>query len=382
MTTRFIKFLESAFIQKAERRIFLLVGPSGAGKNTILLNLIGQVSNILQMPTATTRMPRKGEVNGLQHYFMKEEQFDLLLKEGEFAEWQIVHGKRYGTLKSVLEKGLNSDNDYIADIEVLGASSLKEIYPDRVILIFVTPSKITALEQRIKKREIIPIKEVKIRLNRSAFEFGFMDKCDYIVINDDFEEATKQLKGIIDAERSRAKLDKIRKLNKYEKHVFHFTASAIIFRNNDSEILLVERKKGERAGWWFLPGGHVEFGEYPHEAVTREVLEETGYIVTVNSSEEENDIYFDERVSAVPRPLCILLEKIGFHNHYDFIYQCECDAESMRGSSEEIAKWFEISELDYIQTPRDIGFLIRKAKTPYGKEIKKEISSYEEEAEL
>lgn len=186
--------------------IFILVGPSGVGKNTLLFNVRQQVPNLMQMPTGTTRPRRPGETEK-QHLFFTDEEFDRLVHEGAFLEWQVVHGKRYGMLKSIIEQGIHSGKDYIADVEVLGAFDLKKAYPDNVVLIFIRPPVMDVLEQRIRQRDPhISDEELAMRVGRAQFEMSFMDKCDHIIVNDNIDTTTIQLKRIVLAERSRGEL--------------------------------------------------------------------------------------------------------------------------------------------------------------------------------
>jgi len=185
--------------------LFLLVGPSGAGKNTLLNRVLDQIADCTQMPTATTRASRLGEIEGQHHFFLTDDRFDQLAAQNAFVEWQFVHGKRYGTLKATVEGGFRDGKCYIADVEVMGAELLKKQYPDNVILIFITPSSLTDLEQRIKARGAITDEEMRDRLQRAQVELPFQSKCDYVVINDDLEVATKELIKIISEKRQQAK---------------------------------------------------------------------------------------------------------------------------------------------------------------------------------
>lgn len=189
-----------------QRQLFILVGSSGSGKNTILRNILDTLPNILQMPTATTRLPRPDESNGREHYFFSEQKFDQLIAEGELIEWQRVHGNLYGTMKSVLLKGFESNNDFIADVEVLGAQTTKGLFPDNVILIFILPPTLDELENRIRERGSISDNEIAIRLSRVKLEMSYILQCDYLVINDDLSLAIEQVRSIVLAERCHKQL--------------------------------------------------------------------------------------------------------------------------------------------------------------------------------
>jgi guanylate kinase len=204
ITWRSIAFYEVSAMQ-GTGLLFLLVGPSGAGKNTLLNRVLEQITDCAQMPTATTRASRLGEIEGQHHFFLTDDRFDQLAAQNAFVEWQFVHSRRYGTLKSTVEGGFRDGICYIADVEVLGAELLKKQYPDNVILIFITPSSLADLEQRIKARGAITAEEMRERLQRAQIELPFQSKCDYVVINDDLEVATKELIKIISEKRQQAK---------------------------------------------------------------------------------------------------------------------------------------------------------------------------------
>lgn len=182
--------------------LFLLVGPSGSGKNTILTEVLKTTTNLSQMPTATTRPQRGDEVEGIHHFFFSEEEFEKLITNEELIEWQIGHGRRYGTLKKTLEHAIKSEKDYIADIDVFGALKIKDIYPDNVIIIFVNIPSLDVLADRIRHRGRIADKEVTSRIRRAYRELAFMQKCDYIINNYIIDTAVNDLKNIILSERN------------------------------------------------------------------------------------------------------------------------------------------------------------------------------------
>lgn len=182
--------------------LFLLVGPSGVGKNTLLNRVLERLSECRQMPTATTRAPRPGETDGVQHYFLPTNVFDRHIRAGDFIEWKEVHGNKYGTLRLVVEQAIRCGQDLIADVEVLGARELKHLYPDNVVQIFVTPSDslyldLDILEQRLRQRGPISENELANRLGRAQFEFGFAPECDHMLVNDQLEAAIERLLEII-----------------------------------------------------------------------------------------------------------------------------------------------------------------------------------------
>jgi guanylate kinase len=211
---------------RSERKglLYVLVGPSGVGKNTLMKAALAHFPSLKQLPTATTRQQRAGEQEGREHFFVTRAQFDGLIEQGELLEWQVVHGELYGILRRAIEDGLNGPNDLIADIEVLGASILRREYPGNAVLIFVTPPDKPALEQRIRARGGADEAEIARRLQRADFEMLFAPQCDYLIINADVDQACRELLGIIYAEQSRHKLA-------------HLTVSVLIYNTSGQVVV-------------------------------------------------------------------------------------------------------------------------------------------------
>ncbi len=196
--------------------LYVLVGPSGVGKNTLMKAAMAHFPDLKQLPTATTRQRRAGEQEGREHFFVTRAQFEHMIEHGELLEWQVVHEELYGIPRQAIEDGLNSWNDLIADIEVLGASILRREYPNSAVLIFVTPPDKAALERRIRGRGGADEEEIARRLHRADFEMLFAPQCDYLIINADVDQACRELIGIIYAEQSR-------------RNLAHLTVSALIY---------------------------------------------------------------------------------------------------------------------------------------------------------
>lgn len=172
--------------------LFVLVGPSGVGKNTIMGSLLAVIPGLRQMPTATTRPIRVGETHGIQHYFMDEDKFRAMITSDALLEYQEVDpGRFYGTPRNPITRDLLQDGRLlIADIDIHGADALKRAFPDHVVLIFIEPPSIEALEARIRGRGGVDEAEIQIRLERAKREMPYAAKCDYRVVNIDLEQAT------------------------------------------------------------------------------------------------------------------------------------------------------------------------------------------------
>lgn len=227
--------------------IFVLVGPSGAGKNSIMVEALEQLPNLRQLPTATTRDPRATEQEGREHYFHTEASFLKLIKEDKLLEWQWVNKKRYGIIRDTLDTAIRDRQDLVADIEVLGASVIREEYPDNAILIFVTPPSLDVLEERIRNRGTDSEEVIVSRLHRAAWEMKYAGVCDYVVINDQLPVATEEFLSIVFSERSRRNI--------------RSTQAVAIVRHDDA--VLANILTGS------LPEITVQDGEQGDEAIVR-----------------------------------------------------------------------------------------------------------------
>lgn len=172
--------------------LFVLVGPGGAGKNTLMAVLMQRLPTLHKLVTATTRSVRANEVEGIDHYFVSLERFHELLNQGELLEHtEVTPGKFYGILRTPVEQALSTSKSLIADIDVLGASILRATYPDDVVLIFVTvpgatdEERLANLRRRMEERGD-PSSLIEERLHRArVIELPFAAECDCIIVNAD-----------------------------------------------------------------------------------------------------------------------------------------------------------------------------------------------------
>ncbi|MDZ7807855.1 MAG: guanylate kinase [Gracilimonas sp.] len=134
-------------------KVIILVAPSGSGKTTIARMLFEDFDNLKFSVSATTRPPRKGEENGIHYHFLSDQEFDKKISLGDFLEWEEFYGgKKYGTLRSEVDKQLNSGYFVLLDIEVKGAVNIKQIYGDECLSLFIKPPSIDILKQRLTDR--------------------------------------------------------------------------------------------------------------------------------------------------------------------------------------------------------------------------------------
>ncbi len=183
-------------------RLFVISGPSGAGKSTVISRVIADREDLQFSVSATTRAPRKGEVDGVNYHFVDRERFEQMIKDGELLEYVEYVDSYYGTpIKPILqslEKGVN----ILLDIEVIGAGNVRKVMPDAV-MIFLAPPSMKELERRLRGRGDVPEEKIISRLERAKMEYREIPKYDYIVINDNADDAATELRSIILAEQCR-----------------------------------------------------------------------------------------------------------------------------------------------------------------------------------
>jgi len=180
-------------------RLFVVSGPSGAGKGTVCRMLLKQIDAVLSI-SMTTREPRTGEVNGESYHFISVGEFTQIIEAGGFLEYAEVYGNYYGTpKKEVLEK-LRQGVDVILEIDVQGALLIKERFPE-AILLFLLPPTMSELTGRIKKRGTEADDEIKLRMSGTINEISHMDQYDYYVVNNNLKATVADVKTIISAQR-------------------------------------------------------------------------------------------------------------------------------------------------------------------------------------
>ncbi len=182
--------------------VFVISAPSGAGKTTLIREILKRISGLSYSISYTTRPPRPGEVNGRDYHFVTEEEFLRMMREGKFVEWARVHGFLYGTPKENLYP--KPGTDVLLDIDPQGAKQVKEIRPDAV-LIFIVPPSIDELERRLRERKEDSEEEIRKRLSNARKELDQVGLYDYIVVNDELDKALQYLSSIILAERCRTR---------------------------------------------------------------------------------------------------------------------------------------------------------------------------------
>ena len=175
--------------------LFVISGASGVGKTSVLKQVMKVRDDLQFSVSATSRPPRPGEVDGVNYYFISRDEFQAMIDRNEFVEYDYHMENYYGTLKSEVLKKTENGN-MILDVEPNGALAIREIYPDAT-LIFVAPPSVDTLEQRIRGRGDTGDDQIKVRLERAAWECAQGEKYDYIVINDVLDDYVEQVLQII-----------------------------------------------------------------------------------------------------------------------------------------------------------------------------------------
>lgn len=181
---------------KREGKIFIISGPSGAGKGTLISEVVKELDDIEVSVSVTTRSIRKGESPGKSYYFVSDEEFDEKIKENEFIEWAKVHSNRYGTLRKRVRNHLRSGKDLILELDVQGAISVKKKIPNS-ILIFILPPSDRELKKRLLQRDTEDQGDIEVRLRAAETELKFQNIYDYKIVNDDLSQAKAELIKII-----------------------------------------------------------------------------------------------------------------------------------------------------------------------------------------
>jgi guanylate kinase len=182
--------------------IFIISAPSGAGKTTLIERVRGFLPDLYFPVTMTTRRMRPGEREGVDYYFVSEEEFRRRIDAGELVEWTTVYGRLYGVPRAEIERPLGEGKDLLFDIDTKGRETLVARY-DNAVSIFVAPPSLQALEERLRRRGANDGEDLARRLAEAAGEMAKAERYDYVVVNDRVERAFEELKEILLTERAR-----------------------------------------------------------------------------------------------------------------------------------------------------------------------------------
>lgn len=178
-------------------RLIVISGPSGVGKGTLVGQILARVPGIFLSISATTRPPRAGEVNGANYYFISREEFSRKIEAGMFLEWANIYGDLYGTPREPIEQALSQGYQVVLEIDVQGAEQIRANLGAKALYVFIMPPSAEELARRLDGRKTESNEERKKRLEVADAEMALADRFDCVIINDDLDTATEELRKII-----------------------------------------------------------------------------------------------------------------------------------------------------------------------------------------
>ncbi|MBE0650005.1 MAG: guanylate kinase [Bacteroidales bacterium] len=179
-------------------KLVIFSAPSGSGKTTLVHYIMTQFSNLEFSVSATNRKARPDERDGVDYYFLSTEIFREKVAKGEFVEWEEVYDNQfYGTLRSEIERIRDKGNSVIFDVDVKGGLSIKKIYGDEALAIFIRPPSIAVLESRLRHRSTESEESIIKRIARASYELGFENKFDIVLINDELEKSKSSSLAVV-----------------------------------------------------------------------------------------------------------------------------------------------------------------------------------------
>lgn len=183
--------------------LFVFSAPSGTGKTSIYKEILQNNPEIDFSVSATTREKREGEIDGKDYFFLEKSDFIKKVEYGEFVEYEkIFDDNFYGTLKSYIDDKIKNGKDVLFDLDVKGALSIKRIYKDKALLIFIKPPNKEVIKERLLKRGTESKEIIEKRLERFDFEMEKMNEFNYVILNDDLQKAIYEVQKIINKYKS------------------------------------------------------------------------------------------------------------------------------------------------------------------------------------
>jgi guanylate kinase len=181
-------------------KLIVISAPSGAGKTTLCQKLLQDFSELVLSISSTTRPPRGQEKHGQEYFFVSKAEFEAQIRAGRFAEYAQVHGNYYGTSKDAIEQAFKAGKSVLLDIDVQGAASLSNVYPEECYTVFIAPPSIQALESRLRSRKTDNEETILKRVRNAKEEMRQMSKFHQVVINDQLDTAYAELKILIEGQ--------------------------------------------------------------------------------------------------------------------------------------------------------------------------------------
>lgn len=179
-------------------KLIIFSAPSGAGKTTIVKQLLERELNLEFSISATSRAPRPNELHGRDYYFISENEFKTRVSAGEFLEWEEVYnGICYGTLKSEVDRICNQGKNVIFDVDVVGGLNIKKHFGNRALAIFVQPPSVEELRVRLQNRQTETEEKIAMRIAKAEYEMTFAPQFDVIVVNHNLETAVNEAEKLV-----------------------------------------------------------------------------------------------------------------------------------------------------------------------------------------
>jgi guanylate kinase len=186
----------------ASRGLLLVISsPSGAGKTTLARQLAADF-NLRFSVSTTTRSPRAGEVEGKDYCFVSNQRFDEMVAAGEFAEWAVVHGNRYGTSIATVQQSIAGGTDCLFDVDFQGGRQIRRQWPEDSVLCFILPPSMVELERRLRRRATDAPDVIERRLAMACQELEHFGEYDYLIVNDNLPRAYEELRAVYVASRT------------------------------------------------------------------------------------------------------------------------------------------------------------------------------------
>lgn len=177
-------------------KIIVVAAPSGAGKTTIVKNILNSFPEIVFSISATTRKKRESEIDEADYFYISEREFLEKIRQNEFVEWEKFYDYYYGTYKKFVDENINRGKNILLEIDVKGALSIRKIYPEAKLIYIAPPGK-EELINRLKKRRTETDEDLQKRIERIELELSMKDKFDYILINNELNKAISEMKNLI-----------------------------------------------------------------------------------------------------------------------------------------------------------------------------------------
>jgi guanylate kinase len=187
-------------VPQSKSLLVVLSGPSGVGKDAVLDRMKSQDRSLHFAVTATTRLRRSEEVDGVNYYFVSRDRFQQMVSDGELLEWAEVYGNHYGVPRQQVEQALEGGRDVVVKVDVQGAMTIKRAMPKALLIFLVAPS-IEEMKKRLRERRTESAEDMERRIATADYEMSQRDQFDYVVVNDEVGRAVAEIEKIIRMEK-------------------------------------------------------------------------------------------------------------------------------------------------------------------------------------